>query len=79
MTMTRIRTQVVEMATAELDEKVEVLSIHPKTCTTKQLYGQFVNDDSSKWVDGLITRYLRYLLLTSRHLYKKVCVRVRSE
>ena len=47
------------MATEELDEKVEVLSIHPKPCTIKQLFGHFVNDDSSKWVDGLITRFLR--------------------
>ena len=47
------------MLTEELDEKVEIISIHPKTCTVQQLYGHFVNNDSSKWVDGLITKYLR--------------------
>jgi hypothetical protein len=50
------------MATEELDEKIELISIHPKTCTIEQLYGHFANDDSSTWVDGLITRYLRQQL-----------------
>ena len=36
--------------------------IHPKTCTPVELFGWFSNDGYSTWNDGILTKFLRYVL-----------------
>ena len=41
-------------------KKLTHIRVHPKTCSTSQLYGWLSEDGFHTWNDGILTQFLRY-------------------
>ena len=42
-------------------KKLTYIRVHPKTCSTSQLYGWLSEDGFHTWNDGILTQFLRYV------------------